>query len=121
MKFMIDFIEDVREEIANAEDFSIIAMLLEESPTQSTQMIYKGETLVNAFSINEKTRKMHFKVEGSTRKLLIKDIIPQLLILDMDAMMYSIGVKLNTSSRNIDIIGFGKSIKDKKYILFITL
>ena len=101
MKYIIDLIEDVREQIGNQEDFILTAMLLKENPEDS-------ETLI-------------FKIDGSHSRITIGDLIPHLLILDMDAMMYALRMDVNVQYSDVEVIGFGKSIEEKKYILFIKI
>jgi hypothetical protein len=39
----------------------------------------------------------------------------------MPAMMYALKMDVNVQYRNMEVVGFGKSIEEKKYILFIKI
>ena len=119
MKLIIDFIEDVRESIANRENFILTVMLLQEDTSKSSKMIYAGESPINSFELKNKS--LNFKIDGTQNIVSIADIIPSLLILDMDIMMYELTIDVNANHKSIEIIGFGKNEEENKYILFIKL
>ena len=119
MKLIIDFIEDVRESIQNREDFELTAMLLKEDKNNPSKMIYAGESAINSFELKDKS--LIFKIDGTTNRVSIGDIIPSLLILDMDIMMFELRMNVNANHKDIEIIGFGKNEEESKYILFIKL
>jgi len=121
MKVIIDFIEDVRESIANSEDFVLTAMLLKEDKLDSSKMLYAGESLIHSFILDEKSQNLIFKIDASTKTLCIGEVIPPVLILGMDMMMYELKIDVNIENKDIEVIGFGKNEEEKKYILFITL
>ena len=119
MKLIIDFIEDVRESIANREEFILTAMLLKEDKEESSKMVYAGESAINSFELKDKS--LILNIDRTTNRVSIGDIIPSLLILDMDIMMYELRMNVNANHNNIEIIGFGKNEEESKYILFIKL
>ncbi len=121
MKYIIDLIEDVREQIGNQEDFILTAMLLKENPEDSETLTYAGESPLNLFHVDKVTKQLIFKIDGSHSRITIEDLIPYLLILDMDAMMYALRMDVNVQYSDVEVIGFGKSIEEKKYILFIKI
>jgi len=121
MKVIIDLIEDVREQIADQKDFILTAMLLKEDPEDQAKLIYAGEAPLNTSSLDEEKRKLIFKIDGSDTRVSIGALIPPLLILGMDAMMYELRMNVNAQYDDIEIIGFGKSMEEKKYILFIRI
>ena len=121
MKFIIDLIEDVREQIGNHEDYVVTAGLLKEDAKDTTKLIYAGEASLNLATLDEESKQLKFKIDGSDKQETIGALIPPLLILDMDAMMYELRMDVNTQYSNMEIVGFGKNDEDKKYILFIKI
>ena len=121
MKVIIDLIEDIRESIANAESFELRTGLLKTDPNDSSRLVYAGETPLNAYSLDVESRTLRFEIDGSHKKLRVGDVIPELLILDMDAMMYEIRLNINAQYRNMEIVGFGKNEEQEAYLLFVSV
>lgn len=121
MKFIIDLIEDIRTEIGNEPDFSVHAMLLKEDLSDPQKLIYGGEAALNSFSLDESDRKLMMKIDGTSATLTIEELIKHILIYDMDKMMYEVRLDINKQHNDIEVIGFGKSIEEKKYFFFIKL
>lgn len=121
MKYIIDLIEDVREQIANQEDFILTAMLLKENPEDSEKLTYAGEAPLNLSHLEEAGKQLIFKIDGSESRITVGELIPPLLILDMDAMMYELRMDVNVQYSDMGIVGFGKNEEEKKYILFIKI
>jgi len=121
MKVIIDFIEDVRESIANSEDFVLTAMLVKKDETDSTKLVYAGESPLHAFEIDEKSQRLLFSIHASGKALSMGEVIPSVLILGMDRMMYALKIDVNAEHKDIEVIGFGKNEEEKKYILFISI
>jgi len=121
MKYIIDLIEDVRESIGNSGEFLLSAMLLKENADDVKQLIYAGEASLNTFTIDKEQKRLLFSINSSATRVSIESLIPSLLILDMDAMMYELRMDVNSQYQNIEIIGFGKNEEEKKYILFIKI
>ena len=121
MKFIIDLIEDVREQIGNHEEYVITAGLLKADENDSTKLIYVGEAPLNLRVLNNDTKQLNFKIDGSDMKMTIGELIPPLLILDMDAMMHELRIDVNVQYSDMEIVGFGKNDEEKKYILFIKI
>ena len=121
MKFIIDLIEDVREQIGNHEEYVVTAGLLKGDENDSDKLIYAGEAPLNLAILNDETKQLNFKIDGSDMRVTIGALIPPLLILDMDAMMYELKMDVNTQHSDIEVIGFGKNAEEKKYILFIKI
>ena len=121
MKYIIDLIEDVREEIGNQEDFVLTAMLLKENPEDLEKLTYAGEAPLNIFNIDISNKQLKFKIDGSQSRITVGELIPSLLILDMDAMMYELRMDINVQYSDMEIVGFGKNDEEKKYILFIKI
>jgi hypothetical protein len=121
MKFIIDLIEDIRTEIGNKPDFTVHAMLLREDESTPEKLIYGGEAGIHSFSLDESGRKLMMKIDGSSDSLTIEELIKHILIYDMDKMMYEVRVYVNHQHNDIEVIGFGKSVEEKKYFFFIKL
>jgi hypothetical protein len=54
-------------------------------------------------------------------RVTIGALIPPLLILDMDTMMYELRMDVNVQYSDVEVVGFGKNEEEKKYILFIKI
>ena len=121
MKFIIDLIEDVREQIGNHEEYVVTAGLLKEDENDSSKLNYAGEAPLNIANLNYENKELSFKIDGSELRVTIGALIPPLLIQDMDAMMYELRMDVNAQYRNMKIVGFGKNDEEKKYILFIKI
>lgn len=121
MKFIIDLIEDIRVEIGNKPDFTVHAMLLKEDGNDPEKLIYGGEAGLNHFALDDDKRKLEVKIDGSSELLKIAELIKPLLILDMNKMMYEVRVNVNHQYSDVEVIGFGKSMEEKKYFFFIKL
>jgi len=121
LKYIIDLIEDVREQIGNHEEYVLTAGLLKEDVNDSTKLIYAGEALLNLAILNDEKKQLEFKIDASDQKVTIGALIPSLLILDMDAMMYGLKMDVNEQYQELEIVGFGKNDEQKRYILFIKI
>jgi len=121
MKYIIDLIEDVREQIGNHEAYVVTAALLKEDVNDSTKLIYSGEASLNLAILNDDSKQLDFKIDGSDKRVTIGELIPPLLILDMDAMMYELRMDVNEQHKDMEIVGFGKNDEQKRYILFIKI
>ena len=121
MKVIIDLIEDIRESIANAEEFVLTAGLLKENTNDSSKLIYAGEAPLNRYEIDKEKKKLVFKIDGSNTQIRVGELIPPLLISDMDRMMYELRMEVNAQYRDMEIVGFGKNEEEKRYILFIKI
>lgn len=121
MKVIIDLIEDVREQIGNHEAYEVTAGLLKSDENDSSKLVYAGEAPLNLFKLEEENRQLRFKIDGSDKRLTIGELIPPILILDMDAMMFELRMDVNAQYENMEIVGFGKNDEQKRYILFIKI
>ena len=121
MKFIIDLIEDVREQIGNHEAYVVMAGLLKKDAEDKHKLIYAGEAPLNLAVLNEVKRQLTFKIDGSDQKVTIGTLIPPLLILDMDVMMYELKMDVNEQYKEMEIVGFGKNDEERRYILFIKI
>jgi len=121
MKVIIDLIEDAREQIGNYEAYEVTAGLLKVDEQDSKKLIYSGEAFINVVTLQRNERQLLFSIDGSDTKLTIGELIPQVLILGMDAMMYELKMDVNRTYTDMEIIGFGKNDEEKRYILFIKI
>ena len=121
MKFIIDLIEDVREQIGNHEAYVVTAGLLKVDASDSSKLIYAGESPLNLTILDDESKQLKFKIDGSEARVTIGKLIPPLLILDMDAMMYELRMDVNAQYNEMEIVGFGKNEEEKRYILFIKI
>ena len=121
MKVIIDLIEDIRESIANAEDFVLTAGLLKEDANDPSKLIYAGEAPLNKYHIDEVKKQLIFEIGGNDSKMMVGVLIPLLLMSDMDVMMYELRMDVNEQYNDMEIVGFGKNEEMKKYLLFIKV
>ena len=121
MKYIIDLIEDVREQIGNHEAYTVTAGLLKTDANDSSKLIYAGEAPLNTYHIDKIAKELWFEIDGSESQVTIGELIPSLLILDMDAMMYALKMDVNAQYSDMEIVGFGKNDEEKRYILFIKI
>jgi len=121
MKFIIDLIEDVREQIGNHEEYLVTAGLLKEDENDSTKLNYAGEATLNLATLNDESKELNFSIDGSDKRITIGALIPPLLIQDMDVMMYELKMDVNEQYKGLKIVGFGKNDEQKRYILFIKI
>ncbi len=121
MRFIIDLIEDAREQIGNYEEYVVVAGLLKANENDDNKLIYVGEAPLNLAILNDETKQLNFKIDGSNLRVTMGTLIPPLLILDMDVMMYELKVEVNAQYSNVEVVGFGKNMEEKRYILFIKI
>lgn len=121
MKYIIDLIEDVREQIGNHEAYVVTAGLLKSDPNDSEKLIYVGEAPLNLAILEDEKKQVTFKIDNSDKRVSVGALIPPLVILDMDAMMYELRMDVNEQYKNMEIVGFGKNDEEKRYILFIKI
>ncbi len=119
MKVIIDLIEDIRESIANAEEYVVTAGLLKEDQGDPLKLIYAGEAPLNRYHLDPVAKRLTFEMDGSNAKITVGELIPPLLIADMDTMMYELRMDVNAQYNDMEIVGFGKNEEMKKYLLFV--
>ena len=121
MKVIIDLIEDIREEIGDDDSFTLHVMLLKENPEDEAKLLYAGEASLNSFMVDKEHKQLQLLIGGNKHELTIGDLLKHLLILSSREMMYEICINVNAQYSEVEVIGFGKSIEDKKYIFFIKI
>ncbi len=117
MKVLIDLIEDMREAIQDDTAFTMNVMQLQE--TKEGQFTPAGESNIARYKLDD-TQKKLFLFLGKAPLNALKTF-QELNTLSNEAMMYEIKVSYTVSGQRVDqeVIGFGESLQDKKYLLFI--
>lgn len=113
MKVIIDLIESLADEIDNQGDFSFLAMLLKQNSGGDMELI--GEKPVSRIGIASGVLTLYVDVEERT--VFVEPVRIMLEGLSNEEMMCE--VKVSVSNQTFDVLGFGKSDKDKKFVLFI--
>jgi len=121
MKCIIDLIEDIREQIGNNEAYTVMGGLLKEDAEDSTKLVYVGEAALNKHFIDEESRTLRFEIDDSDTEITLKELIPSVLILGLDMMMYELKIDVHAAYKDMEIVGFGKNDEEKRYILFIKI
>jgi hypothetical protein len=98
-----------------------MAGLLKTDALDSQKLVYAGEAPVNSIELEREKRQLTFKIGGSDKKLTIGELIPEILILDMEAMLFELKMDVNAQYKDMEIVGFGKNDEQKRYILFIKI
>ena len=75
MKYIIDLIEDVREQIGNHEEYVVTAGLLKTDEKDSSKLIYSGEAPLNLSILNNGDKQLNFKIDGSDKRVTIGALI----------------------------------------------
>ena len=115
MKVIIDLLEDMREHIKNAPDYSILSVLLKEDEQGEMQRV--GEKPVKSVRLDEtnKTLVFGFLEEGVVSQTLIEMINK----LPNEAMMYEVVLEISSEHERMPIIGFGENHDEKQFALFV--
>ena len=117
MKVIIDLIEDIRSAIDD-EGFTLSVMGLQEDENAQFNPMWQND--VCSFSIDKQENKL-FLFLGKTQAINVRDFLKDMNALENKLMMCEANISYSKDTKRIDapIIGFGESIKDKKYLLFI--
>lgn len=113
MKVIIDLIEAIRQEINNQGDFTLLAMLLRKDEVGAMELV--GEKPISRMALLDDT--LIFYVDIKERHVSIHPVLKMLGELSNEEMMFPLKVSVNNQS--FDVVGFGKSEKDKKFVVFI--
>lgn len=117
MKYIIDLIEDMRQNIQNATDYTLIAMLLKEDTFGNLQNA--GEKVITSFFMERETKELHLTfVDGNATTQTLLECINAL---EMDTMMYQIMVKISSQYPLMQVIGFGENHEHKQYVFFVRV
>lgn len=119
MKVIIDLIEDIRESIDNDRSFTLSVMGLSENENGTFTPSWQSD--ISSFRLDERSKKM-FLFMGKDEALDIGTFIETLNALSNEAMMYELCVSYSKGDQRKDapLMGFGESLEDKKYLLFIA-
>lgn len=116
MKYIIDMIDDMRENIQNSKDYTLLAMLLKEDSQKNFQNA--GEKVLTSLHVNHDTKQL--ELGFLNKSATTKDLLELLDSLEMQATMYEVVVKISDEYPLMNVIGFGENHKDKEYIVFVT-
>ncbi len=118
MKLIIDVIEDIRTAIGNDAFFTLSVMGLKEQENGEYSLAWQSD--ISHMKLDEKEQKL-FLFPGRDEPISIGDFLQRLNALSNEAMMYEVCVSYSKEEKRIDtaLIGFGESVEDKKYLLFI--
>jgi len=119
MKVVIDLIEDIRESIQNEERYTLSGMLLKENPENSKDLIYAGEAPIGSFYFDKIAKELIFTIQKEGDPLTMGELVKNLLILEMDMMMYEVKLAVSVDHEAKVLVGFGFNATDAKYALFI--
>jgi len=119
MKVIIDLIDDIREAINNESDFSLSAMGLQEN--EKGEFVPSWQANINQYKLDVKAKKLYLFL-GKENALKVGSFLSELNILSNEQMMYELCVSFTKENQRIDasLMGFGESIPEKKYLLFIS-
>jgi hypothetical protein len=119
MKVIIDLIEDIRESIGNDGDFTLSAMGLGEHESGEFTPLWQSD--ISSYRLDERSKKI-FLFLGKDEALNIGAFNEALNALPNEAMMYEICISYAKKDERVDasLLGFGESLEDKKYLLFIA-
>jgi predicted neutral ceramidase superfamily lipid hydrolase len=98
-------IDDIRENIQNSQNYTLLAMLLKEDDAQNFQNA--GQKVITSIEIdhNDKKLLLGFLDGDATTKELLESVNS----LDMKAMMYEVVVKVSDEHPLMPVVGFGEN------------
>ena len=115
MKYIIDMIDDIRENIQNSKDYTLLAMLLKEDEEKNFQNA--GQKVITSIHLDHDAKELQLGFldgEASTKELL--ECVNSL---DMKAMMYEVVVKISDEHPLMPVIGFGENNEERAYTFFV--
>jgi len=118
MKVIIDLIDDVREAIENDSSFSLSAMGLKEN--EKGELLPSWQADINQYKLDDEEKKLYLFL-GKEDAVNVGTFLSELNVLSNEKMMYEVCISYSKDNQRIDasLIGFGESIPEKKYLLFI--
>lgn len=119
MKVIIDLIEDIRESIGNEKSFTLSAMGLGED--ENGNLLPSWQSNISKFRVDGKAGKIFFFL-GRDEALDVGTLLEAFSTLGNKEMMYELCVSYTRDNERVDapLLGFGESLEDKKYHLFIS-
>jgi len=119
MKVIIDLIEDIRASINNEASFSLRAVGLKEDEKSQFTPLWQSD--INQYKVDDKTKKLYLFL-GREAAVSIGELLETLNALANEKMMYEVCISYAKEEQRIDapLLGFGESLEEKKYLLFIA-
>ena len=115
MKYVIDMIDDIRENIQNSKEYTLLAMLLKEDDQKNLQNL--GEKVITSLQVDHDTKQLQFGFLDE--KIATDSLLECLDSLDMKAMMYEVIVRISNEHPLMSVVGFGENHEQKQYIIFV--
>jgi len=115
MKYIIDMIDDIRENIQNSKDYTLLAMLLKEDEEKNFQNV--GEKLITSIEVDDKAQKLLLGFSGTQTST--KELLECVNSLDMKAMMYEVALKISDEHPLMSVVGFGENNEQRAYTFFV--
>lgn len=117
MKVLIDLIEHLRETITGDTAYTLNVMQLQER--QTGQFTPAGESCISHYRVDDQQKKIFLFL--GMEPLNATETFEQLNLLSNEAMMYELKISYSAAGQRVDqeVIGFGTSAQEKKYLLFI--
>ncbi|DAB29943.1 MAG TPA: hypothetical protein CFH84_06670 [Sulfurimonas sp. UBA12504] len=116
MKYIIDMIDDMRENIQNSKEYTLLAMLLKEDAQKNFQNA--GEKVITSLRVNHEHQEL--RLGFLDEKATTKEFLVCVDALEMDALMYKIVVKISDAHPLMPVIGFGENHEQKQYTFFVS-
>lgn len=115
MKYVIDMIDDMRENIQNSKEYTLLAMLLKEDNQKNIQNL--GEKVITSLYVNHDAKQLQlgFLDENVTTKALLECLGS----LKMKDMMYEVVIKISNEYPLMPVVGFGENHEHKQYTFFV--
>ena len=115
MKYIIDMIDDIRENIQNSQNYTLLAMLLKEDEEKNFQNA--GQKVITSIHLDHETKELQlgFLDGGASTKELLESVNS----LDMKAMMYEVVVKISDEHPLMPVVGFGENNEERAYTFFV--
>lgn len=117
MKYIIDMIDDIRQNIQNSKEYTLLAMLLKEDAKQNLQNA--GEKVITSLHIDHDAKEL--QLGFLDEKATTKDLLECINSLELQAMMYEVVIKISNEHPLMPVIGFGENHELKQYIFFVTI
>ena len=118
MKVIIDLIEDIRSAINNDKDFSLRVMGLKED--KNAQFVPSWQSDLCSYKLDQKAKKL-FIFLGQEEAINLGVFLDVLNVLENEEMMYEVNISYTKEGGRINssLLGFGESLPEKKYLLFV--
>lgn len=117
MKYIIDMIDDIRENIQNSKEYTLLAMLLREDEQQNLQNA--GEKVITSLYLDYDAKQL--QLGFLDENITTKELLECLDSLEMQTMMYEVVLKISNEHPLMPVIGFGENHEQKQYIFFVMV